>query len=92
MEEGREGEEQEGSSLQCKGGKTSAASSADAHVTFAGASPFQVLELLGLDGGAGDRCLGLFHVGRALPARAAAYRVSRQPWQEKVRWLGGKGE
>ena len=46
-----------------------------------------VLGFLGLDGAAGDKCLGLFHVGLATDAKVAAYRAKRGPIADKVRWL-----
>lgn len=46
-----------------------------------------VIGHLGLDGADGDRCLGLFHVGSADPAKVAGYRARRGDIAEKVHFL-----
>lgn len=50
----------------------------------------RILDYLGLSKDDGDRCLGLFHVGMADPARVAAYRAKRSSMAdgERVRWIG----
>lgn len=45
-----------------------------------------VCDELGWDSKAGDRCLGIFHVGMAPKETVAKYRSRRQPVKEKVTW------
>lgn len=45
-----------------------------------------VCDELGWDSEAGDRCLGVFHVGMAPSDTVAMYRSKRQPIKEKVTW------
>ena len=47
----------------------------------------EIVRFLGLDPDAGDRCLGLFHVGHAAPATVAGYRSKRGPVQAKTTWM-----
>lgn len=46
-----------------------------------------VLAHLGLNAAAGDKCLGLFHVGLAPPGTAEKYRAVRGAVEEKVKYL-----
>lgn len=43
--------------------------------------------LLGIDGAAGDRCLGVWSVGVADAERVRGYRPRRAPLADKVVWL-----
>lgn len=45
-----------------------------------------VCDELGWDSKAGDRCLGVFHVGMAPSDTVARYRSKRQPIRDKVTW------
>lgn len=46
-----------------------------------------LLAFLGLDHGAGDKCLGFFHVGMAPPEKVQAYRAKRRDIKDKVCYL-----
>jgi nitroreductase len=47
----------------------------------------EMYALLKIDAGSGDRCLGVFVVGRAQQERLQGYRPRRQELSEKVLWL-----
>jgi nitroreductase len=47
----------------------------------------EVLSFLNLDAAAGDRCLGLFHVGEAPAATIEGYRAKRGAVSDKTTWM-----